>query len=328
MECRSAVVYGALMLASCSGGGSDGGGVTVTPTGTPTGTSTPTPTPSASSSPTPAPSYTKYADLTGDRSFASTCAPLTTSSSPVVAGAATLPGQGLIMAFNSAASTWSISGDGVNLLFGPADADPATPSGGQFYLKTGTGGTDRLRIQQGGVGGVGPTEYARIVNVVTNVIGQARNYTCIIGVPTVVTDVPAATTVSYRAGFGGSGYVSSPGTGATTVYSLGKSVVSIEGNRVTGKVTLTLRLIGTPPGGGADVELGTVTGTADVDATTGGYYGTTWTSSTLTVSFGQFSGRFFGPQRLETEAVISLTADAGGPTPFTVRTVGSVIGIR
>lgn len=321
----SGALSGALILAACSGGGGtvSGGGGSTTPSPTPTATASPTPTPS------PSPTYTKYADLTGDRTFPSSCTVLITNQSPPNLGSATLPGQGLSFAYTAAAQSWAVTGDGVNLNFGPGDVDPASPASGQFYLKAGAGGTDRLRIQQAGITGVGPLEYARIVSVITNVGGQPRNYTCIIGTPTLVTDVPAATSVTYRAAYGGSAYVTPIGGGATTLYSLGKTGVSLDANRTTGKVTLSLHLIGTPIAGGADVDFGTVTGTADIDPATGAYYGTSWTGTTPTVSFGQFSGRFYGPQGLETELAITLIADSpSGTPPISLRTSGSVIGIR
>jgi hypothetical protein len=319
-----AALSSAILLTACSGGGgsSSGGGTVVTPTPSP---GTPTPSPSASSTPTP--SYTKFAELTGDRSFTSACGRLDAGSPPVVAPAS-LPTAGLSFAYVSATQTWTVIGDGVNLSFGPTDVDPATPAGGQFYLKPGVSGTDRLRIQLPGITGVGPMEYARIASVTTNVFGTSRTYSCVIGVPTLVTDVPAATTVTYRAALGGTGYRTPPAGGATTTFSLGKSTVALDANRVTGKVIAVINLIGTPTGGGADVDFGTVTGTADIDPATGGYYGTSWTSPTLTVIFGAFSGRFFGPQGLESEFALSLVIDAPGAAPFQLRTVSTVVAIR
>ena len=178
-----------------------------------------------------------------------------------------------------------------------------------------------------GIVGVGPLEYARVASVLTNINGQARTYNCIIGVPTLVTDVPTATSVTYRAAYGGSVYRTS--AGITAPYSLGKTAVTLSADRITGKVTMSLHLIGTPAAGGADVDFGTVTGTADIDPATGGYYGSVWTSPTLNVVFGQFSGRFYGPQGLETEIAVSLVIDApAGTPPFMLRASGTVVGIR
>lgn len=319
-----AALSGAILLAACSGGGSSvsGGGTVLTPTPSPG-----TPTPSPSTSPTPAPSYSKFAELAGDRSFTSACGRLDGAASPIV-NPASLPTDGLSFAYVSATQTWTVTGDGVNLSFGPADVDPATPAGGQFYLKPGAGGTDRLRIQLPGIAGVGPMDYARTASVTTNVFGTSRTYSCVIGVPTLVTDVPAATAVTYRAALGGTGYRIPPGGGATTNYSLGKSTVALDANRVTGKVTAVINLIGTPAGGGADVDFGTITGTADIDPATGGYYGANWTSPTLNVIFGAFSGRFFGPQGIESEFALSLIIDSPGAAPFQLRTVSTVVAIR
>ncbi|ATY33867.1 hypothetical protein [Sphingomonas psychrotolerans] len=274
-------------------------------------------------------SYTKYADLSGDRTFASSCTSIINNQTPPGVNPASLPALGLNLAYAAATQSWTVGGDGVNLVFGPGDVDPAAPAGAQFYAKAGASGTDRLRIQVPGIVGVGPLEYARVASVLTNVIGQTRTYTCIIGVPTLVTDVPAATSVTYRAAYGGSVYRTSAAGGATANYSLGKTVVTLGADRITGKVTMSLHLIGTPSGGGADIDFGTVTGTADIDPATGGYYGQDWTSPTLTVRFGQFSGRFYGPQGLETEVAVSLIIEASASAPpFTLHASGTVVGIR
>jgi hypothetical protein len=320
-----AVISGAMMLAACSGSGTDPGSV-ATPTPTPAVTATPTPVASPSPTPTPV-SYTKYADLSGDRTFASSCTSMVNNQSPPAVNPASLPALGLSLAYAAGPQSWTIGGDGLNLVFGPGDIDSTAPAGAQFYAKASASGTDRLRIQVPGIVGVGPLEYARVASVLTNINGQARTYNCIIGVPTLVTDVPTATSVTYRAAYGGSVYRTS--AGITAPYSLGKTAVTLSADRITGKVTMSLHLIGTPAAGGADVDFGTVTGTADIDPATGGYYGSVWTSPTLNVVFGQFSGRFYGPQGLETEIAVSLVIDApAGTPPFMLRASGTVVGIR
>lgn len=272
-----------------------------------------------------APTYTKFADLTGDQAFTSACVFL----SPLPA-VVSLPDQGLAFSYTDATQTWAISGDGQNLSFGPADVDPSAPAGQPVYAKPGIDSfINRLRIQTPGIGGIGPLEYARTALVGSNSTGTTKNYTCVIGVPTLVTDVPPTSTVPYTAAYSGSVSRTILGAGGgTTSMSLGWSPITLSADLLTGQVTLTFHLIATPASG-PNIDLGTVTGVADIDPATGGYYGTTWSSATLTSITGQFSGSFFGPQGKETALVLSLSATSASTSPaYTLRTTGTVVGFQ
>ncbi|WP_137862603.1 MULTISPECIES: hypothetical protein [unclassified Sphingomonas] len=272
-----------------------------------------------------APTYTKFADQTGDQSFTSGCVRVAPPNSSTVG----FPDTGLAFGYTASTQSWGVTGDGLSLSFGPADIDTSAPAGYPFYAKPGIGSfIDRLRIQTAGIVGIGPLEYARVVSVITNATGSSRTYTCLIGAPTLVTDLPTTPTVTYNAAYGGGATRTILG-GATSTLSLGKSGVTLGADLLTGQVTATIHLIGTPASG-PDIDLGTVTGTANIDPATGGYYGWTWSSPTLSGITGQFSGRFYGPQGKETEFVLALEATSASTSPaYTLRIAsGSVVGIR
>lgn len=302
-----AVLSGAILLAACSGGGggSSGGGTVVTPTPTPTATFSPSPTPA------PGPSYTKFADLAGDQNFASVCTAIRISSPPVLSPTS-LPDQGLAFSYMAGAQNWGVTGDGVALTFTAAERDTTLPATVLGYNKTTSTPTERLRIATVGIGTT-PAEYFRTATVTANAPGNpGRNYTCIIGVKTLVTDVPAGTNFNFpNSRIAGFLLRTPPGGGANTQYNMNNTTVGFDVNLSTGEVKIVLHLIGSPlpSGSGADVDFGTVTGTADIDATTGAYYGTTWTSTDMTVPFAQVGGRFFGPQGKESGYALTLLAD-------------------
>ncbi|MDB5673435.1 MAG: hypothetical protein JWM65_417 [Sphingomonas bacterium] len=286
------VLASGLALAACGSGGS-------TPTPTPsssTPTPTPaTPTPSPSSSPTPTPSYPTFASLTGDQSFSSACAALAQNTSVPTVLPATNYGQGLTFAYQASTFTWTISGD-FTQSFGPAERDPTAPTGFTGYLKGNGSATDRFFITQPSTAGTG-LDYLRQTYVLSNARGYPVSYYCVVGVPTHVSDVPAATTVTFtHNGLVGSSYDTSSGT--MIVRSLVHSTVTFTVNLTTLHVDTSVHLMGTPQAAGSsDVDLGTITGSGTLDPATGGFYGA-W-SSTDREAIGNFGGTFFGPQGAE-----------------------------
>ena len=317
----------ALILVACSGGGggSTGSGSIVTPT--------PTPSPSASASPTPTPSptasYTKFADLTGDLTLASACTAIRITAPPIVSPAS-LPDQGLAFTYASGAQSWGVTGDGLALTFTAAERDPTLPTQVIGYNKTSSTPTERLRIATVGIGTT-PAEYFRTATVTANAPGaNGRNYTCIVGVKTLVTDAPAGTTFNFPnsriAGF--LFRVAPPGGGAQVQYSMNNTTVGFDVNLATGEVKLVIHLIGSPnpAGSGADVDFGTLTGIADIDPATGAYYGTSWTSPDMAITFPQVSGRFFGPQGKESGYVLTLIANK--PDGSQIYISGSGVALR
>ncbi|WP_264942895.1 hypothetical protein [Sphingomonas canadensis] len=326
MRRPGAVILSALLATGCSSGGASGGGggTVVTPTPTPSSSPSPTPTPSAS--------YTKFAALTGDQTFLATCNSMEVNFDPPAIAPVFAPGNGIDIAYQASSRTWDLTGYGVNLSFGPADLDSSAPEGNQYYAHTITvpGSAERFRIHSATAGG-SPIEYFRLLSIVDGL----RAYSCVTGVSTKPTDVPAGVTINYsKTAVSGAAYRTV--RFATTVYSLNaNSTATISVNLATGKVTTTIRLVGVqvdPAGSSAPVDLGTITNVASIDAPTAGYYGhesIDWSSSTWRSTFAQLGGRFFGPQGAETGAMLTYKAEpltGGADERLTVS--ATIIGIR
>ena len=294
---RFAALAGAAFLGACGGGGSSsggGGGTVVTPTPGPSTGVTPTPS--------PGPSYTKFADLTGDRTHPSTCAALDLGAFlrwvPT-----TPPGAGLAFSYNAAADSWNVLGNGHDVTFTPADRDTTTPSTSIRYVKPGSP-PQRLTIGQPGVGTVG-ADYQRIAAVTLG----SRAYQCVIGAQTLPTDRPTGSTVSFTgSSLVGYLFVTRSSDGVRTQYSMRNSTGTFSVNLDRGEVTYTVRLIGSPfpLDSGPDVDFGTITAVADIDSATGGYYTTQATIDGFTPFITEMSGAFFGPQGKEAGFVVSV----------------------
>lgn len=297
----------ALAVAGCGGGGGSGGSSVPVVAG-----STPAPTPSPTATATPGPTYSTYAQLAGNQTFQSACASLNLSGgSPPPPNPATGFGDGLLLNYTAASDSYAITNDGLNLSFGPADVDPAAPVGVRSYVRTEPSGfRQRFTIGTPAPGGVG-ADYVRGLFLTTQRFGATLQYQCVFGVPTLLTDRPTESSVSFaRFNVGGSAYVT-PASGAQQVYSLANSVVTLNVNLTTGEVRTTLRLIGNLAGPGGlsptTTELGTFTGTAGFDATRQSYYGQL-TSTDRQSQFSYFGGWFFGPQGREAGFAMEILA--------------------
>jgi len=301
-----AALVGASVLGACSSGGSNsGGGSVVTPSPSPSTGATPSPTPS------PAPSYTKFADLAGDQTFASTCTALNVGSPPVLIPAS-LPDQGLTFGYAADTRSWAVNGNGISLIFIPSERDPSLPATTIAYNKTSSSPVERLRISTVGVGTT-PAEYFRSVLLIANEPGApGRNYSCIIGVKTLVTDVPPGTAINFpNSRLSGYLFRTLPGSGGFTQFSMNNTTVGFDVDLSRGEVKMVIRLIGTPlpTGSGADIDFGTVTAVANIDPATGGWYGTTFTSPDMATLFTQVGGRFFGPQGREAGYALTMLTE-------------------
>ncbi|RYG86122.1 MAG: hypothetical protein EON59_10715 [Alphaproteobacteria bacterium] len=313
---RVAALFGAAVLGACSGGGSSGnggGGTVVTPTPSPSTGATPTPSPS------PSPSYTKFADLTGDLLFRSTCVGneagfsigwIPTSS----------PRNGLSFGFSNSAASWTVQGNGEDVTFLASERDTTAPSTVARYIKPG-GPTTRLTIQRPGIGTVG-ADYFRVATYVRS----PRTYQCMIGIPTLITDRPAGSTISFpSASVTGYLFITPQNSTVRTQYSTNNSTSMFSVNLDRGEVAYSVRLIGSPlpTGSGADVDFGTITGVASIDPDTGGYYTTQLTVNGLTLMIGEMSGEFYGPQGKEAGFGLAVY----GTRPDGGQVSGSLVGI-
>jgi len=264
--------------------------------------------------------------MTADHVFLSAC---TSSSGATGIHPATLPDNGLTFTHDATVDSWSIAGDGLALVFGPAERDATAPASVLAYAKTGTSGSDRLRIGVVGANGIA-LDYVRRVTVNSVNAYPLANYTCVIGVPTLVSDAPAGTNFSFQPGLLTAIGYRTPSNVSTVTgsYDLSKSTVTLDVDLANGTVRTVIHLIGAPlpSGSGADVDFGTITGDADIDPATGAYYGTTWTSPDAQPFFAQFGGRFYGPQGRE--AAYALTFLAHRPDGTDLLLSGTVFARR
>ena len=239
---------------------------------------------------------------------------------------ATLPvtsfGQGLTYRYVLTPQVWAISGDGLSLGFDGRTADPTVAAEIAHRIVAGPD-IIRFTINQPSAGGSG-FDYLRLANVAAPVSGVARDYRCLLGISTVAADVAAAPSGPYsRASIAGTAFVRDGSS--SRAFSLGRSIVTVSADFTGRRVTLSVRVIGTPEGGGADVELGTVAGSAAIDPANGNFTAPL-TSTTRTIS-GSITGRFFGPAAGEIGAIFGATvADAPGAAGFTI--AGGAFGAR
>lgn len=311
----------ALPLVACGGSGGGSSGVTVVPG---SGGSTPTPAPS---SPTPSPTatYKTYAELTGNQSFKTACAAFIFNANPPAVAPATHFGQGLTLDYTATSDSYAIGGDGLALSYGPADLDPAAPATVKGYIKTVDGFQQRFTIGRPATSGGTGLDYTRGFFLRALGPGSPKNYSCVFGVPTLLGDAPAVSTVTYsQTGLTGSAYRTEAGT--TSVYSLQTSTVTLSVNLTTGAITSNIHLIGvlqTPSGPGATVDLGNYTGTGTIDTVEGSYYGQF--TDVTGGGFAFFGGWFFGPQGRESGYAYNIFSRNG---PVDIAAVGTVAAIK
>ncbi|MES2336485.1 MAG: hypothetical protein V4537_00115 [Pseudomonadota bacterium] len=313
------------MLTACGGGGNGGGGGSVV-----TPAPTPTPAPSPSPSPSPTPTYARFVELTGNQNFRTACGALDLNAAPPAPQPATDFGNGFDLSYTAGSENYLLTGDGQSLSYGPAQRDPASPSptGSVSYTRVADGFTQRLTLGIPTTGGVA-LDYTRGLSLRALRLGRPAQYQCIYGVPTLATDLPAASVVYARTSLIGTIYAATTG-GAQQVYSTEASVVGFTLDPVTSRVTFTLRLLGTlqTASGPATTttDLGTYTGTGTINAARTSYSGTL-TSADRTVQFGTFGGWVFGPQARE--AGLTLTLLALEPVSGTrVSVLGNIVATR
>jgi len=218
--------------------------------------------------------------------------------------------------------------------FGPDDRESSSPSGTIAYTKSGTGGADRFRIIQPAPSTVA-MDYTRTTFLDTAggpTSGTRARTTayCVIGVPTLTTDIPSAASVTFtRFAVAGEAY-DRRGSSLIT-YSLAKSTATLAVDLTTGQIRATLNLIGTA--NGSDVSLGNFTidgaiGESDAGISGMGYVGSAPTpGGTISVN-----GGFFGPQGKEfgytfSQSISTFPLD-GSPSELVFTMVGTVTGAR
>lgn len=271
------------------------------------------------STPTPPASYTRIADMTGDRTFQTGGTQYNSSPAGFSNASALAFGSGVTVAYTAASDTYRLMApDGTNVTFDPSNAQPAPPgtANTQFWVKTVGTTRDQFALTVPTVAGV-PLSYTIVGSWghIDTAANTAVFRLAVGGAPTIASDMPRTGTATYATSVGGSVVP----TGGGVPYTLtGNSTGTFSANFANGSITTALTLAGTPASGGGTVtSFGTFNGTGAIASSGPGFTGTlTGTSAT-----GIFSGAFFGPQALEMGYDWSVTAPTFGA-------VGTVTGVK
>lgn len=318
------------MVAGCGGGGS-GGSSTVpvvsgapTPTPSPAPSPTPTPTPTPTPAPTPTASYSRYVDLTGNRSFQSACASVLFNANPPTPQPAVGFGEGLALDYATSGG-WTINGDGVALSFAATDSVTA-PAGQRNYERSVGGSTQRFTITDPTVSGT-VLDYARSFSLRTDRSAGSTLYSCVFGVPTTLVDRPVVAVAYSKVAINGTAYVPDQ-SGAVQTYSIAASTGTVSYDATANALVVSLKLVGnlqTSSGtSAATTDLGTFTGSGAVDTARGKFSGQLDSTNRINL-FSSFSGWFFG----SSETASAFEVLAADPTTGTrMSVVGTVAAAR
>ena len=337
------------MLAACGGGdssppptGGGGGG----------GGGTPTPTP-------PPNTYTKFAEMTGDRAFDGACAEyaIDTSVSPALGSPmASRMGEGSQFEYDASAQTWTVlqptSGGALAVVatFTQADLLTSPPTYTTGYAKPNANGEqDELLFVDAPATGI-PLEYVRIADFRRAIESNSPGFfaeaqtNCVYGVPTLSGE-------AFQTGDFDFGQVSVYGyairrTGPAfdspfEVYDLGESSATLTANYINGFMTTSVdlkgRLIQTDGSRSASItqfpKLTEGTGNFRVIPETKGVnmaYSGQFTVDGIR-GFDFFEGWFFGPQGVEAGYAFSVSPGAplAGETDFSeYKIIGVVVARR
>lgn len=302
------------VLTGCSGGASQSSApIAVAPAPTPSPSPSPTPTP------TPTPTYSTLAALTGDQTYKTACAGKNNAAVPPAPLPATTFGGGFAFSYTASSSAYALSGNGLSFSFGPSQRDPAAPTSANTYIVTdvATGFVSRFTLGVPTAGGTALT-YAGGFSLATN----PNQYQCSYGVPTLATDLPAATYTYSKISLNGTiaKYDASMAPASLTNYRTTPSVVTLSINPVSKTISGTIVLTGNQilSGGtfGPDEAFGSYTITGTIDTANGSYYANIANSTGVVV--GNLGGWFYGPQGIETLGSLSFTVNTSG---------GQIIGL-
>lgn len=253
---------------------------------------------SVASTPAPPPSYTKIADMTGDRTFVTGGIQYNSIPNVGFANAVTQAyGNGVSVAYSASTDSYKLTApDGSTVTFDPSNAQPPTPgSTSQQWAKTSGTTRDQFVLSVPSVAGVA-LSYTVIgswsqIDLTT---GRALVRLAVGGAPTLASDMPKTGTATYNTWVGGLVVAS----GVAVPYSLtANSTATFSANFATGGISTSLSLAGTPASGGdmTVTSFGTFNGTGTIASGGPGFTGTL----TGTSANGIFSGMFLGPQASE-----------------------------
>jgi len=267
--------------------------------------STPTPTP------TPSASYTKIADMAGDRTLQSGGIQYNSAQSGFSNGTAVAFGNGPTIAYTAASDSYKLTaGDGTTSTFTPADVVNPTPAGATLQYRKVSGATTDVFTIIVPQGGSVTLSYLLVGSWIRSDASGATIRLGVAGSPTLASDMPRTGSATYAGGTGGTAVMNNAGQSLSPT-----STATFSANFASNSVTTALNL------SSAATNFGTYNGTGTISSTGPGFSG----SLSGTNGSGLFSGGFFGPQALEMGYSWYLTGNVSG-TPFSA--VGTAVGVK
>ena len=267
----SATMLG-LLLSGCGGGG--GGGVASMPP----------------------PTYTKLADLTGDRTFQSAGIHFVYGNNQVSGESIHKFGAGVTIAYNPTSDSYTLTApDGATDSFSSSTSVfPVgyTPPANATVLFNNTG--SHLTIPTLSASGLTFSYLA--LDYWTHIqAGVESIYHTVSGVPTLARDMPRSGIATYRAGIAGTVF-----QGALPTYSTQTgSSATFSADFGAGSVTTTIHLVAAQPNASA-VDFGSYSGNGSIASGGPGFSGQLASAPGNAIfATGEFSGAFFGPQAQE-----------------------------
>ncbi|MBX9816083.1 MAG: hypothetical protein A4S12_07155 [Proteobacteria bacterium SG_bin5] len=240
--------------------------------------------------------------------FPSACAGFEQRGTPPASLPVTSVGQGLGFRYVITPQVWAVTGDGQSLSFDGRTVDLSDPSVEVGHRLVVNGDTIRFTVTRPTPGGTG-ADYARLASVTAFAAGVERRYSCVIGISTLAADLPTSGTGSY-ARLALLGTAQRVEGGVNRAYTLERSVITVAADWAARRVTITLRLIGTPSDGGPIVTLGDFTASGAIDPANGNFNVPLGGAQS-----GAVSGRFYGPAAIEIGAAFGGAVAANGAAP-------------
>jgi len=244
---------------------------------------------------TPPPTYTKLADLTGNRTFQSAGVHYTLAGIQPSAFSVQKYGAGVTIAYNASNDSYTLTApDGTTETFSSATNTPPpgyVPPPNSLVFFNSMGGV--FGFQPASVNGVALSYTA--LGAWLHSQNGLDVYAAVAGVPTIASDMPRNGTANYQTSILGGVYTGDPNSYELT----SDSSATFSANFGAGTVATTLHLVGAqnnlPP-----VDFGSYTGSGTIASASPGFSGTlASTSPNPIMPNGEFSGVFFGPQAKE-----------------------------
>lgn len=238
--------------------------------------------------------YTKLADMSGDRTFQTGGVHYNVSASGLSNIATDNFGSGASIAYTASSDSYTLTAPGGgSTIFGPADFKQAQSAPNVpnmiVYQKTTSAGTEMLGFSSPAVNGVN-LSYTLIGSWLHAISGgNPVLYLAVGGSPTVASDMPKIGTANYAVAVGGLVSVPNGSGGATNNLLSNSATGTFSANFGTGQITNSIHLLSST---GAD--FGTINGTGAIASNSSAFTGT-FAGATS----GGFSGSFFGPQAAE-----------------------------